>query len=123
MLARPAALFISAGLGWRAVFLIAAGIMLVLAAVLAALMPRYQPAGGVHYGQILLTSLKVLRDLPRVRRRALYQSLMFGAFSLFWTAAPLALADRFRSASAGHCRVRAGRGRRGVGGAPGGSPG
>ena len=95
MLARPAALFISAGLGWRAVFVIAAGAMLILAAVLAGLMPRYQPVGGVHYGRILLTSLKVLRDLPRVRRRAVYQALMFGAFSLFWTAAPLALADRF----------------------------
>jgi len=95
MLARPAALFVSAGLGWRAVFVMAAGVMLVLAAVLARLMPRQQPAGGLGYGQLLLSSLRVLRDLPQVRRRAFYQALMFGGFSLFWTAAPLALAARF----------------------------
>jgi predicted MFS family arabinose efflux permease len=95
MLARPVALFISASLGWRAVFVIAAAVMLLMAAVLARLMPRHQPAGGLRYGQILLTSLQVLRDMPHVRRRAIYQTLMFGAFSLFWTAAPLALAARY----------------------------
>jgi predicted MFS family arabinose efflux permease len=95
MLARPMALFISASLGWRAVFVIAAAAMLIVAAVLGRMMPRHQPVGGLRYGQILLTSLLVLRDLPRVRRRALYQTLMFGGFSLFWTAAPLALAARF----------------------------
>jgi predicted MFS family arabinose efflux permease len=95
MLARPVALFISASLGWRAVFVIAAGIMLTLTAVLARMMPRHEPAGGLRYGQLLLSSLKVLRTMPRVRRRAIYQTLMFGGFSLFWTAAPLALAARF----------------------------
>lgn len=95
MLARPAALFISAAWGWRAVFTIAAGVMVALAGLLAGIMPRHRPPGGLHYGQILLTSLGVLRDMPKVRRRAIYQTLMFGGFSLFWTAAPLALADRF----------------------------
>jgi predicted MFS family arabinose efflux permease len=95
MLARPAALFVSAAFGWRAVFMVAAGVMVVLTAVLARMMPRHQPAGGLHYGQILLTSLRVLRDMPRVRRRAVYQTLMFAGFCLFWTAAPLALAERF----------------------------
>ncbi len=95
MLARPVALFISASLGWRAVFVIASGVMLLLSAILALIMPRHQPPGGMRYGRLLLTSLHVLRDMPQVRRRALYQTLMFGAFSLFWTAAPLALAARF----------------------------
>jgi MFS family permease len=92
MLARPAALFISASFGWRAVFVIAAAIMLMLTAVLARMMPRHEPAGGLRYGQLLLSSLQVLRTMPQVRRRAIYQTLMFGGFSLFWTAAPLALA-------------------------------
>jgi predicted MFS family arabinose efflux permease len=95
MLARPAALFISASFGWRAVFVIAGGVMLILTAVLARMMPRHEPAGGLRYGQLLLSSLNVLRSMPQVRRRAIYQALLFGGFSLFWTAAPLALADRF----------------------------
>ncbi|MGH6882864.1 MAG: MFS transporter, partial [Hypericibacter sp.] len=53
MLARPAALFIAAALGWRAVFWASAGLMLAIGLMLARVMPREQPRGGMHYGQIL----------------------------------------------------------------------
>jgi predicted MFS family arabinose efflux permease len=95
MLARPVALFIAASFGWRAVFWSSAGFMLVIALVLARLMPRYRPPGGLHYGQILLSMAGLFRELPVLRRRSAYQALMFAAFNLFWTAAPLMLADRF----------------------------
>lgn len=95
MLARPAALFIAAALGWRAVFWISAVLMLAIGLALARMMPRYRPEPGAHYGRILLSMAGLLRDVPAVRWRAAYQSLMFAAFSMFWTAAPLMLADRF----------------------------
>ena len=53
MLARPAALFIAANLGWRAVFWCSAFLMLLIGAALFRLMPRHQPPGGKHYFQIL----------------------------------------------------------------------
>ena len=95
MLARPAALFISASFGWRAVFLSSAVLMLAIGAGLARMMPRYKPQGGLHYGQILASMAGLLRDIPVLRWRAAYQMLMFAGFNMLWTAAPMMLAERF----------------------------
>lgn len=95
MLARPAALFIAADFGWRAVFIASAGLMVVIGLLLWRMMPRYRPHGGLHYGQILASMAGLLRDTPALRWRAAYQALMFAAFNMLWTAAPLMLAERF----------------------------
>jgi predicted MFS family arabinose efflux permease len=95
MLARPVALFIAANFGWRAVFGFSAALTVAIGAVLFALMPRYVPQGGASYGQILGSMLKLLGREPALRRRAAYQGLMFAAFNLFWTAAPVMLVHRF----------------------------
>lgn len=95
MLARPAALFIAADFGWRAVFIASAGLMVVIGLLLWRMMPRYRPHGGLHYGQILASMAGLLRDTPTLRWRAAYQALMFAAFNMLWTAAPLMLAERF----------------------------
>lgn len=95
MLARPAALFLSAALGWRAVFLLSAGLMAVIWLTLSVMMPTYRPKAQAHYGQILVSMVVLMRTMPAVRWRAAYQALMFCAFNMFWTAVPLLLADRF----------------------------
>jgi predicted MFS family arabinose efflux permease len=95
MLARPVALFIAASFGWRAVFASSAVLMMVIGFALTRMMPRYQPHGRLHYGQILLSMAGLLRDMPALRRRSAYQGLMFGAFNMFWTAVPLMLAAQF----------------------------
>ncbi|EIM27054.1 MFS transporter [Microvirga lotononidis] len=95
MLARPVALFIAASFGWRAVFWSSAVLMMAIGAALARLMPTHKPESRMHYGQILVSMAGLLRKLPFLRWRAVYQALMFAAFNMFWTAAPLMLAERF----------------------------
>lgn len=95
MLARPTALFISANFGWRAVFWFSAALMIVIASTLFRIMPRHRPAAGVHYFHILQSMVRLFRSMPVLRERALYQALMFTAFNMFWTAAPIMLADHF----------------------------
>ncbi|RFB75683.1 MFS transporter [Methylovirgula sp. 4M-Z18] len=95
MLARPASLFIAAELNWRAVFFASAALMLVIGLVLWRIMPAYQPAGTNHYKAVLSSLPGLVRHTPVLRRRATYQTLLFCAFNLFWTAAPLMLAERF----------------------------
>ncbi|QNT71262.1 MFS transporter [Defluviicoccus vanus] len=95
MLARPVSLFVAASFGWRAVFWGSAGLMLGSGVLLARMMPRYRPAPGMHYGQILASMVGLMRDVPAVRWRSAYQALLFAAFNMLWTAAPMMLTDRF----------------------------
>jgi predicted MFS family arabinose efflux permease len=95
MLARPVALFISGSFGWRAVFWTSACLVSVLVLLLVRMMPTYRPAGGMHYGRIIVSMVGLPRRMPALCWRSGYAALMFGAFNMFWTAAPLMLAGRF----------------------------
>lgn len=95
MLARPAALFIAGSFGWRAVFWSSAALVLAVALLLARLMPKHRPSSGMRYGRIITSMLLLPPRMPALCWRSAYAALMFGAFNMFWTAAPLMLADRF----------------------------
>jgi predicted MFS family arabinose efflux permease len=95
MLARPVALFISASFGWRAVFWSSACLVVILAGLLSRMLPSYNPPGGMHYGRILATMVRLPPRLPALCWRSAYGALMFAAFNMFWTAAPLMLAGPF----------------------------
>ncbi|MFJ5608640.1 MFS transporter [Streptomyces sp. NPDC093221] len=73
---------------WRVVYLTSAGLMTVLTLVLRRSLPRRAPgadAATLSYGLLLRSTARLLRVHPALRRRALYQAAMFGAFSVFWT--------------------------------------
>lgn len=95
MLARPVSSFVTAALSWHAVFYGSAALMLVLAVVLGLVLPRRRPVARMHYGALLMSMPHLARSTPLLRRRALYQASLFGAFALFWTVVPLQLAASF----------------------------
>jgi predicted MFS family arabinose efflux permease len=95
MLARPVASFITSLLGWQAVFVFSAIIILLLTLLLSRALPARQPQPAMKYGQLILSLGSLLKTFPMLRRRALYQASLFGAFSLFWTTVPLQLANEY----------------------------
>jgi predicted MFS family arabinose efflux permease len=95
MLARPAASFLAASFGWRAIFWVSAVGMVVLGGVLFRMLPERRPRTDLHYGQILVSTVSLLVREPVIRRRAAYQATLFATFNLFWTATPLFLTQRF----------------------------
>jgi predicted MFS family arabinose efflux permease len=95
MLARPFSSYIAATLGWRAVFYISAGMMLALLMVLRKVLPQRHPNSTLTYSQILRSLPVLVARTPRLRRRAFYQGMLFAGFNLFWTGAPLLLANEF----------------------------
>ncbi len=95
MLARPIANGLAAIAGWRAIFAVSAVAMVGLVLLILRTVPERRPRPDLRYGQLLLSSLSLLRDSPVIQRRTAYQALLFAAFNLFWTAAPLLLAQRF----------------------------
>ncbi len=92
MLSRPIASFLDDLWGWSAVFYVAAGFMALIGIALAWSLPPRRPEVGAHYFALLASMVWLYRTTPVLRRRAFYQALLFGAFSLFWTTSPLLLA-------------------------------
>ncbi|MEK4999068.1 MFS transporter [Paenibacillus sp. FSL H7-0918] len=95
MFARPVASFITSIWGWQAVFIFSAVVITLLAILLSRFLPQRKPAPSVSYGKLIVSLGPLLKQTPILRRRALYQACLFGAFSLFWTVVPLRLADDF----------------------------
>jgi predicted MFS family arabinose efflux permease len=101
MLARPIASFLAGSVGWRATFILSAVAMGIVAVALLAACPRRTPKGGMRYGEVLASTFAQLVQHRVVRMRAFYQAMMFAAFNLFWTAAPLALIHDFHLSHTG----------------------
>ena len=95
MLARPVSLFVAGSFGWRAVFWFSAALVGGLALLLARMMPRYRPSAGMGYGRIIASMVSLPPRMPALCWRSAYAAVMFAAFNMFWTAAPIMLAQRF----------------------------
>ncbi|MEI9991997.1 MAG: MFS transporter [Rhizomicrobium sp.] len=89
MLARPLSSFASNLGSWRAIFQISAALLALLFIALWFALPPRRPTSEGRYGALLLSMGRIFVTTPVLRRRAFYQALMFGAFSVFWTAVPL----------------------------------
>jgi predicted MFS family arabinose efflux permease len=94
MLARSVASLAAAAWGWQSIYAISAALMLVIAVALARLLPERQPAHSATYPQLAGSVVAVARAEPLLRRRAVAQALMFGAFTAYWTAVVYELTGR-----------------------------
>jgi predicted MFS family arabinose efflux permease len=73
-------------LGWRAMYAIAAALMVALALAMLGLLPRSQPEhSSMSYLGLLRSIAGLLRDEPVLRQSCLFGAAGFGAFSAFWT--------------------------------------
>jgi predicted MFS family arabinose efflux permease len=90
LLARAASSGAAELFGWRSIYLVAAAAMIVLSIVLRRLLPVHDPAasraGSLGYGGVMRSIARLVREEPLLRRKALQQASMYGAFSVFWTA-------------------------------------
>jgi MFS family permease len=58
-------------------------------------LPSRHPHGSIGYARTMASLPGIVWRTPLLRRRALYQGMLFAGFQAFWTAAPLALARQF----------------------------
>ncbi len=96
MLARPVASLITSLWNWQLVFIVSAGIMMLLFMLLYFKLPKRKPVPKDRYPDILKSLWYHFRYTQVLRRRALYQAALFGSFSLFWTVVPLWLSEHFQ---------------------------
>ncbi|NDV95719.1 MFS transporter [Dysgonomonas sp. 521] len=72
-------------LGWRSVFFIAAGFMVVMGVLIAWLLPNMKPTFDGTYGQLMRSIVRYTKDIPSLRLASLRGALGFASFSVFWT--------------------------------------
>ena len=103
MLSRPVASLLADFFSWHAVFVVSAVLMTTLCFALYKLLPPRQPhSAHLHYTQLLASMSKLMLTTSVLRRRAIYQACLFGAFCLFWTSVPLLLAgEEFKMSQSG----------------------
>ncbi|HDS1697667.1 MULTISPECIES: MFS transporter [unclassified Pseudomonas] len=85
--------------GWRSVYLVAAGLLMLLALVLWRSLPGGQPMRSrPRYGALIMAQFSLYRHDRLLRQRGVFGVLIFAAFSVLWSAmvmplsaAPLAL--------------------------------
>ncbi|NTZ08857.1 MFS transporter [Burkholderia metallica] len=93
LLSRPLASLIAGSAGWRAFYLLAALANAAIAVVLALRLPARTPSITAGYRALLASMGHLLADEPVLRRHALSAALAMAAFSAFWTAVGLRLAQ------------------------------
>jgi predicted MFS family arabinose efflux permease len=101
LLARTVASLVAAAWGWRTIYLASAVLMLVLSLLLTRMLPKRMPEAAGTYPQLMMSTLRLVREEPVLRRRAACQALMFGAFSCFWTSVAFELVQRHHLGQAG----------------------
>ena len=83
--ARTVSGLVNGWLGWRAMYWMAAALMLLLAGAARLLLPRSPPQASLPYGELLRSLPALLREEPILRDAALLGALAFAGFSAFWT--------------------------------------
>lgn len=93
LLSRPLASLVADTFGWRSVFGLTAILIGLLAVTISKVLPDRRPAPGPPYRALIASLWILLRDEPILRRRSVFQLLLMGGFSAFWTAIALRLAE------------------------------
>lgn len=72
-------------IGWRPVFMIVAGVMVILALLIACMLPNVEPTFKGTYKQLVGSMVDIVKKIPPLRLAAVRGGLALGAFSIFWT--------------------------------------
>lgn len=79
--------------GWRAIYWVAFGLMMILVLVLALKLPRYHQKTDLNYFQLISSIGRLFFTTPVLGTRALLGALTFANFALLWTAMAFLLAS------------------------------
>ena len=85
LVSRTVSGYVGAHLGWRTMFELGAGLMVLLVALLAWRLPTDRPTFTGSYASLMKSLLTLTREQVPLRRAALVGASLFAAFSVFWT--------------------------------------
>ncbi|HET6159328.1 MAG TPA: MFS transporter [Dongiaceae bacterium] len=94
LIGRPLASVTTELYGWRTYYGLSAILVALIACALARVLPQRKPEFRQRYGALIRSLLQLVRNEPVLRRRATYQALLMGSFSMFWTSIALRLGQQ-----------------------------
>jgi predicted MFS family arabinose efflux permease len=99
LLSRTLSGFVGAHFGWRSMYFIAAGIMVILWLLIYLLLPEVEPDYKGNYRQLMRSLVDLVKNEPKLRLAALRGALCFACFSAFWTSLVFMLKQNFNEGS------------------------
>lgn len=85
LLSRTLSGFIGEHFGWRSMFYIAAGLMLLIWFMIFLFLPEIEPDYKGNYGKLMKSLIHLVKTQPKLRLAAFRGALCFAGFSAFWT--------------------------------------
>jgi predicted MFS family arabinose efflux permease len=95
LLSRTLSGFVGAHFGWRAMFFIAAGLMLAMWLMVFLFLPEVEPDYKGTYRNLMKSLVHIFKSEPKLRFAALRGALCFACFSAFWTTIVFLLKQNF----------------------------
>jgi MFS family permease len=95
MLSRPMASFFTHFFSWHAIFIFSAAFMVLLMILLHHFFPTRKPEHNLSYAKLIASFPLIFKSYPVLRRRAIYQAMLFCVFNLFWTSVAVLLMGPF----------------------------
>ncbi len=85
LLSRTLSGIIGGNFGWRVVYLIAAGLMILLAGLLSKFLPVSPAVSTLKYKDLFKSMFGLVKKYPVLVEASINGAMMFAAFSAFWT--------------------------------------
>jgi len=85
LLSRTLSGFIGEHFGWRSMYYIAAGLMLLIWLMIFLFLPEIEPDYKGNYGKLMKSLIHLVKTQPKLRLAAFRGALCFATFSAFWT--------------------------------------
>ncbi len=99
LLSRTISGIIGAHFGWRSMFFIAAGVMVIIWTLLFFLLPEVEPEYNGSYKSLMTSLVSLVKKEPALRMASLRGALCFACFMAFWTTLVFLLKKNFNEGS------------------------
>lgn len=77
--------FVGEVLGWREMYFIAAGMMMLCAIAVLKILPDIQPTFRGKYGDLMKSLFSLIKDYPSLRIYSIRAGIAFGSFLAMWS--------------------------------------
>jgi len=95
LLSRTLSGFVAAHWGWRTMFIIAAGLMVIMWILVYLLIPEIEPTYTGSYKSLMLSMAGLIKENRHLRLAALRGASCFAVFSAFWSTIAFLVKDNF----------------------------